>query len=722
MTARTSILCNSNINPLKTREMKKLILMMGVVFGALTLTNCTNDIDEGLKPEAQTKDFALTVLAGDNTRTSIDDFTTSWTAGDQINLFYGWAREAGNSTYHEYASANAFTINNPATNTFTGKVPVEFDEAAEYRFYAVYPYNAALTTPANGKATMVVGKTAQTQNGNNNTAHLCGVNAPLIGKTEPTNTPAITMNHAAAYMELNIKNASREAMTIQSIKVDANQNIAGEYVVTFGRDIVLYSATEDSAKSVTLTVNNAEALAAGQTGKYYVAVKPFTAEAGDTVSFTITTDKGEFVFANPLSTDLTLTAGKVKKISLMPSTTMTKIVREWTYKSEGAWQIVVENKSSVNWTVKALTDASWVDIWYDENKNYFGAQPKYNYTGKARSARFYVIDEDGTVLHELIINQESQVQNVNPSDLEFIRALITEGLITYADGSRYKLHADLQPENLGTSNLDGWLPGSGITIKNIDGTMYITRITVPTSVIPWQEEEAKKVVLHGLPEVVDLPKLEYFNLWGHETLAGSEMPKVWNTPELTYFNVGRTRMTGVIPDGLAASPKLAQLWADGCDFYGALPHNWASDKLEILHFGAVYYDGLGKTVGSYDLGYMVPASFNVVLPSQRVAQGDKVHFYLSLTLEKVNNTYENWLGYEYGWGQNRYVEFGGGAADDLTTFDKFRWPGYNPTNDENGNNAWTSGFDGWLPHKMLEWNQVEADAYTAQCKADRGLL
>ncbi|MBQ5930857.1 MAG: hypothetical protein IIX00_01200, partial [Tidjanibacter sp.] len=61
-------------------------------------------------------------------------------------------------------------------------------------------------------------------------------------------------------------------------------------------------------------------------------------------------------------------------------------------------------------------------------------------------------------------------------------------------------------------------------------------------------------------------------------------------------------------------------------------------------------------------------------------------------------------------------------ADDLTTFDKFRWPGYNPTNDENGNIAWASGLDGWLPHKMLEWNQVEADAYTAQCKADRGLL
>ena len=117
--------------------MKKHLLMMGLVLGALTLTNCTNDINEGLKPDAQTKEFALTVAAGDNTRTTIDDFTTSWAAGDQINLFYA------EPDTKKYVNSNNFTISaaNLASNTFTGSVPVEFDEAANYDWYAVYPYN-----------------------------------------------------------------------------------------------------------------------------------------------------------------------------------------------------------------------------------------------------------------------------------------------------------------------------------------------------------------------------------------------------------------------------------------------------------------------------------------------------------------------------------------------------------------------------------------------------
>ena len=685
---------------------------MGLVLGALTLTNCTNDINEGLKPDAQTKEFALTVAAGDNTRTTIDDFTTSWAAGDQINLFYA------EPDTKKYVNSNNFTISaaNLASNTFTGSVPVEFDEAANYDWYAVYPYNASLTTPANSTATIVVGQTAQTQQGNSSTAHLCGANAPLVGKVSNANVPAITMNHLVAVMELNVTNASREAITIQSIKVESEQNIAGEYAVYFGGDVVVYGDKGNASKSATLTVNGASALAAGAKGQYYLSVKPFTANAGETITFTITTDKGDIVISKPLVNDLTLNAGKVKKIGLQASTLMTTIVRDWTAESHGSWQIVVENKASNNWTVQAVGDASWVDVWYDDNMNYFGAQPKKNPNAWERTAQFYVVDEDGSVLHLLIIKQAGLTPKMNQSDLEFLYALIKEGWLTYDDGSRFKIFRDYQPdtEAFSTCDFDGWIDGhSGIKVEKIDGISYITELSHPWGeVTPDGEDESvkKSIVLHGFPEKMHLPKLRRFHFDGYNTLSGQTLPQDWYTPELEKFNVQWSYMTGEIPAGLAATPKLKYIRAYNCDFYGALPHNWESDQLICVDFAE-----------NKDLGYMVPASLDVVTPENFVA----LDYINAPTFRLAAWQYAKWVGFEEGWGQAR-------CAEDQTNVAEWynnRMVNYAIKNESNKVNVngtevnWgeTYNLDGHLPHVMNEWNQIEADAYTAQCRVNRGL-
>lgn len=722
MTARTSILCNSNINPLKTREMKKLILMMGVVFGALTLTNCTNDIDEGLKPEAQTKDFALTVLAGDNTRTSIDDFTTSWTAGDQINVFYA------EPATKKYVNSNNFTISaaNLASKTFTGKVPVEFDEAANYDWYAVYPYNAALATPANGNTTMVVGQAAQTQSGYNSTAHISGANAPLVGKVKNTNTPAITMSHLVSVMELNVTNASTEVFTIQSVKVESEQNIAGEYAVYVGGDVVVYGDKGGASKSVTLTVNGGTELAAAAAAKLYVAVKPFEAKAGETMKFTITTDKGDVVIEKGLVSDLNFQAGKVKKIALKAN--RTKLNFDKTVAAVGSDRIYADMDNAHKfWTLHAKEEYDWVspNKWESEWENPFRENITFtalkNTTGLTRTAYYYVVDVDGTYLCDIKITQAGAPAKMNPSDYEFLYTMIKDGHITYDDGSPFRTHGNLIPgtEAFANCDFDGWLGDSGITVQNVDGVYYITDMKHPNvnEVTPPGEDASvkKKVVINSFPEKMHLPKLKRFHYDGFK-MPGVTLPQDWYTPELEKFNVQWSYVGGEIPAGLAATPKLKYIKAYNCDFYGALPHNWESDQLICVDFAE-----------NTDLGYMVPASLDVVTPENFVA----LDYINAPTFRLAAWQYAKWVGFEEGWGQAR-------CAEDQTN--PKEWYDNRRVNDAlkyvdeaDGNKVkvnvngsillWsdTYNIDGHLPHVMNEWNQVEADAYTEQCRVNRGL-
>jgi hypothetical protein len=246
--------------------MKKLILMMGVVFGALTLTNCTNDIDESIAPETATKEFSLTVSAGDETRTTIDGFKTSWAADDKINVFYA---PAGTT---DYVNAGAYTITaeNLAANKFTGSVPEDFDTAAAYDWYVIYPYNEALATPANTSVNMTVGQAAQTQNGYNSTAHLSGANAPLVGKVENTNAPAITMNHLASVVQLTVYNDLENTMVVNGVAIEAEQHIAGKYAVSFADEIVYKAIDEvEESNKVALTVNGASEIPAGGNAVVY---------------------------------------------------------------------------------------------------------------------------------------------------------------------------------------------------------------------------------------------------------------------------------------------------------------------------------------------------------------------------------------------------------------------------------------------------------------------
>ncbi len=233
-----------------------------------------------------------------------------------------------------------------------------------------------------------------------------------------------------------------------------------------------------------------------------------------------------------------------------------------------------------------------------------------------------------------------------------------------------------------------------------------------------------------LPDVINLPELTVISIANNTKLAGKELPKEWNTPKLEYCQLALCNLTGTIPDGLASTtPNMHTLFLNGNKFYGALPHYWASGvnggsgKLECVILANVNNKNLSAelpivaTNESPGLGYMVPAMLDVKLnkwinddPSQghENPSRDKTQIKLGGVFE------QNYIGFEKGWGQERYVKYGGGMPSDTAT-----WNDHRLLIDEW---AWYFSNMGYtdrcmpIPHVMLDWDQAAAEAYTAEAK------
>ncbi len=270
----------------------------------------------------------------------------------------------------------------------------------------------------------------------------------------------------------------------------------------------------------------------------------------------------------------------------------------------------------------------------------------------------------------------------------------------------------------------------GIVInKMIDGKLEIVRI-----------DELEHNLI-DLPDVMDLPELTWIWIRNNTNLAGKELPQEWNTPKLEYCNFSNCGLIGTIPEGLASTtPNMHSLYLDDNKFYGALPHYWASGtnggsgKLECVYLSGQPNKTTSTTLPivyenqNPGLGYMVPATFDVrfnFIAEDGTIQNTEENGYgqRDVTHIKLGGVFEqNYIGFEKGWGQERYVKYGGGADDDLTTWNDHRllideWQWFF------SNFGYVSGFydasatTEWvqpIPHVMLDWDQAAADAYTAE--------
>ena len=123
--------------------MKKLSLFIGMALAAsLSLTNCTEKIEGPIAP-ATPAGIPFEISADISTKTTNDGLATKWATGDAINLFHA---ETGTA---EYVSDNDFTLDATREGVFKGSLAGGgLNASKSYDWYAIYPYNKNVTTPA----------------------------------------------------------------------------------------------------------------------------------------------------------------------------------------------------------------------------------------------------------------------------------------------------------------------------------------------------------------------------------------------------------------------------------------------------------------------------------------------------------------------------------------------------------------------------------------------
>ena len=296
--------------------MKKLSLFLGMALAAsLSLTNCTEKIEGPIAP-ATPAGIPFEISADISTKTINNGLATKWATGDAINLFHA---EAGKT---DYVSDNDFTLDATRVGVFTGNLSSALDPSKSYDWYAIYPYNQALETPANNATTakyFYVGGRSDTpavQNGNNSTSHLVERYAPLWGKAAnvPSNEkPSMIMQHLASVVKVKVTNTTEKPLTVNSVAFTSTEPIVGQFYIDVTGTAVEYTTATGlyNSSTASLTVNGAAPLANGESAVYYIPIKPHTAAKDKVLKISVNGCKKSFA----LTKDVTFAAGSIKTLA-----------------------------------------------------------------------------------------------------------------------------------------------------------------------------------------------------------------------------------------------------------------------------------------------------------------------------------------------------------------------------------------------------------------------
>ena len=285
---------------------------------AFLFTNCAfqdwepqpseNNGEAGGTTPGEKTDVPFEVVASiAQTKTATEGDAIVWTAGDALNVF------------HTVASTTALVNDGKAEvedadkGVFKGTLAKGLKDGYTYDWYMFYPYTEGLAVFGN-KASVTIGATAQTQNGNDSRAHLAGAAMPLYGTAmgvESDETPEAALQHLASIIEVNVTNGVSPVLTVSEVKVTAAQPIAGAFTLDFTKG-TMTPAEGTSSKTAVLNVTGAAGLEKGQSAKFYLAVKPFTATPAEGLKISINGVEKEIV----LSESLNLVPGETTSVDV----------------------------------------------------------------------------------------------------------------------------------------------------------------------------------------------------------------------------------------------------------------------------------------------------------------------------------------------------------------------------------------------------------------------
>jgi hypothetical protein len=291
--------------------MKKALFFAGLA-AALSLTGCNKEADvKGLDAVP-----CELILSNAETRTVNAGMSTAWAENDELNVFYA---PAGTD---EYSENTKFVVDDPATNHASGTAELL---ASAYDWYLLYPYDSHIKTPANTSAGyLTVGSKSngvQTQNGPDDMAHLAGKNLPVYGvaKNVPADeVPVVAMKQVASVVAVNLTNDTDKPLSVSTVSFTAPEDIVGTYYIDFSGDELSFKDSGSSyvSSTATLSVTGSGTIGAGSSAKFYIAVKPFTAKAGDELKLTVMADQGEVEKTVTLSQAYTFASGSIKTLNL----------------------------------------------------------------------------------------------------------------------------------------------------------------------------------------------------------------------------------------------------------------------------------------------------------------------------------------------------------------------------------------------------------------------
>lgn len=275
--------------------MKKNIFSLGVLAAAaIALVGCAKTETNVPEVKGTGIPFEFTATSA-VTKTTNDTEATNWVAGDKVNLFHA---ELG-GTAITYVSDGAFTAaTDGAEVKFTGTLAEGFDPEGTYNWYAFYPYTSQITTPANRDAGYVYigGRSdgAQTQKGNDSMDHIAGKNYPIAGianKLPGSEKPTIKMKHLSSLIEVSVINGTSDPITVTDIAFTGTEDLVGQYYIDFSESAAVYTPYKSDRVSNTakLTVEDGTPIDSGDEAYFYLAVKPFTAPAGQKLTLKVTT-------------------------------------------------------------------------------------------------------------------------------------------------------------------------------------------------------------------------------------------------------------------------------------------------------------------------------------------------------------------------------------------------------------------------------------------------
>lgn len=268
--------------------MKKLPILL---LSAIALLASCEKVDESLVGKPQD------IIANlEETRTTSSGNKTSWAQGDQMSVFYTKSTGVYGVSCYTYSAGNRFSGNVSSLGTGSNN------------WFAFYPFNKN-NTEVEDIILQVPEK--QTQEGNSNTKHISGDLDPLYGYARNVaygNDPKISMHHALTKVKFHISNAESKPVTVTKIEFKSPRDIAGSFKADISASSIVWG-TYKSTRSVTLNVENGEAIDPDYSADFSTNILPISAQGTFTVTVYATIDDKEVVSSKSLNAQMDLVAG-----------------------------------------------------------------------------------------------------------------------------------------------------------------------------------------------------------------------------------------------------------------------------------------------------------------------------------------------------------------------------------------------------------------------------